>query len=231
VSARMAIVNKLPELIMAAQKDVIQTGRLKEEHVKGYLDALEENTVGLKTFKVRVWVPEGGGVRGQILEDAHCSRYSIHHGSTKMYMNLKSQYWWPGMKTDVGRFLEACHTCLQVKANHQKPYGEIQPLPVPMKKWDEITMDFITKLSRTPRGYDSIWVVVDRLTKSAQFFPIRESYSVEKLAELYVKEVVRQHGVPKSIVSDRDNRFTSRFRQSFQQQMGTKVLMSTAYHP
>ena len=178
-----------------------------------------------------MWVPESGGVRGQILEEAHCSRYSVHPGSTKMYMNMKSQYWWPGMKTDVGRFVEACHTCLQVKANHQKPYGELQPLPVPMKKWDEITMDFITKLPRTPRGYDSIWVVVDRLTKSAQFLPIRENYSVEKLAELYVKEVVRRHGVPKSIVSDRDSRFTSRFWQSFQQQMGTKVLMSTAYHP
>ena len=93
-------------------------------------------------------------------------------------------------------------TCLQVKSNHQKPYGEIQPLPIPMKKWDEITMDFITKLPRTSRGHDSIWVVVDRLTKSALFIPIRESYSVERLANIYIKEVVRHHGVPVSIVSD-----------------------------
>ena len=137
-----------------------------------------------------------------------------------MYHTLKQSYWWPGMKTDVGSFVEGCLTCLQVKANHQKPYGELQPLPIPQKKWDEITMDFITKLPKTMRGYDSIWVIVDRLTKSAQFIPIKENYSVEKLADIYIKEVVKRHGVPVSIVSDRDSRFTSRFWQSFQSQMG-----------
>jgi len=135
------------------------------------------------------------------------------------------------MKRDVGQYVENCHTCRQVKANHHKPYGTVQPLPIPMKKWDEVTMDFITKLPKTPCGYDSIWVVVDRLTKSAQFIPIRESFSVEKLADIYIREVVRYHGVPMSIVSDRDSRFTSRFWQSFQNQMGSKILMSTAYHP
>lgn len=135
------------------------------------------------------------------------------------------------MKRDVGRFVENCLTCLQVKANHQKPYGAVQPLPVPMKKWDEVTMDFITKLPRTPRGYDSIWVIVDRLTKSAHFIPIREDYQVSKLAEIYTREVVRRHGVPTSIISDRDSRFNSHFWQSFQKHFGTKALLSTAYHP
>jgi len=92
-------------------------------------------------------------------------------------------------------------------------------------------MDFITKLPKTPCGYDSIWVVVDRLTKSVQFIPIRESFSVEKPADIYIREVVRYHVVPMSIVSDRDSRFTSRFWQRNQKQMGSKILMSTAYHP
>ncbi|WP_256733989.1 hypothetical protein, partial [Pseudomonas reactans] len=96
------------------------------------------------------------------------------------------------MKRDVGRYVEKCLTCLQVKANHQRPYGLVQPLPVPMKKWDEISMDCITKLPRTPRGFDSIWVIVDRLTKSAQFIPIREDYQASKLAEFYVREVMKR---------------------------------------
>ena len=104
-----------------------------------------------------------------------------------------------------------CLICLQVKASHQKPGGEVQSLTIPVKKWDEITMDFITKLPRTSCGYDTIWVVVDRLTKSARFIPVKESFSVDKLAEVYIDEVVKFHGVPTSIISDRDSRFTSRF--------------------
>ncbi|KAI3787689.1 hypothetical protein L2E82_00022 [Cichorium intybus] len=228
VSARMGVVSKLPEMIQRAQREA---NDMKSERMVGYVDKLVENAQGVKTFQGRVWVPKYGETRQLLLEDAHCTRYSIHPGSTKMYRSLKPFYWWPGMKRDVGRYVEKCLTCLQVKANHQKPYGLIQPLPVPKKKWDEISMDFITKLPRTPRGFDSIWVIVDRLTKSAQFIPIREDYQASKLAEIYLKEVMKRHGVPISIVSDRDSRFTSHFWQSFQKHLGTKVLMSTAYHP
>ena len=92
-------------------------------------------------------------------------------------------------------------------------------------------MDFITKLPRTAKGHDSIWVIVDRLTKSAHFLPIREDYKMEKLAQIYIKEVVTRHGVPISIISDRDSRFTSRFWQSLQRALGTQINLSTAYHP
>ena len=135
------------------------------------------------------------------------------------------------MKRDVAWFVERCLTCRQVKAEHQRPHGKLQPLEIPEWKWEQITMDFITKLPRTARGVDAIWVIVDRLTKSAHFLAISESSSAERLAELYVREVVSRHGVPMSIVSDRDVRFTSRFWKKFHEELGTRLHFSTAYHP
>ncbi|KAD6796104.1 hypothetical protein E3N88_07000 [Mikania micrantha] len=106
-------------------------------------------------------------------------------------------------------------TLLGVNAEHQNPYGKLQPLEIPMWKWEHITMDLITKLPKTRNGYDTIWVAVDRLSKSAHFIPIKETYSSKKMAEIYVKEVVSRHGVPVTIVSDRDTRFTSHFWKNF----------------
>ncbi|GJZ87785.1 putative reverse transcriptase domain-containing protein [Tanacetum coccineum] len=124
-----------------------------------------------------------------------------------------------------------CLTCAKVKAEHQKPSGLLQQPKIPVWKWERITMDFITKLPRTPSGYDSIWVIVDRLTKSAHFIPMNEKYKMEKLTRLYLKEIVCRHGVPVSIISDRDPRFTSRFWRSLQKSLGTNLDMSIAYHP
>ncbi|KAI3780620.1 hypothetical protein L2E82_10605 [Cichorium intybus] len=188
-SACMGVVSRLPGLIRLAQEEACKPENVKSERMVGYLKHLEENSQKLKTFRDRIWVPKQGEVRNLLLEDSHYSRYAVHPGSTKMYRTLKPMYWWPGMKRDVGRFVEKCLTCLQVKSNHQKPYGEIQPLPIPEKKWDHITMDFMTKLPRTPRGYDSIWVIVDRLTKSAQFIPYKEKYRVDQLAKIYIDEM------------------------------------------
>ncbi|KAD3068433.1 hypothetical protein E3N88_36313 [Mikania micrantha] len=148
-----------------------------------------------------------------------------------MFQDLRKNYWWPGMKFNILQYVNRCLTCLQVKAEHQKPHEHLQPLEVPEWKWEHITMDFITKLPRTAKQHDSIWMIVDRLTKSAHFLPIRETYSLEKLSELFVKEIVARHGVPLSIVSDRDTRFTSRFWKKFHEQMGTRLCLSTAYHP
>ncbi|GJX68536.1 putative reverse transcriptase domain-containing protein [Tanacetum coccineum] len=122
-------------------------------------------------------------------------------------------------------------TCAKVKAEHQKPSGLLQQPEIPVWKWERITMDFITKLPRTPSGYDSIWVIVDRLTKSAHFIPMNEKYKMEKLTRLYLKEIVCRHGVPVLIISDRDPRFASRFWRSLQKSLGTNLDMSTAYHP
>jgi hypothetical protein len=148
-----------------------------------------------------------------------------------MYQDLKRRFWWNGMKRDVAEFVERCSTCQQVKAEHQRPAGPLQPLEIPVWKWEEIAMDFLVGLPRTQAGYDAIWVIVDRLTKAAHFILVKVKYSLEKLTELYLQEIVRLHGVPKAIVSDRDPRFTSRFWMSLQKAMGTKLQFSTAYHP
>jgi len=128
-----------------------------------------------------------------------------------MYHDLKSYYWWPGMKREIADFVARCLTCQKIKAEHQKPGGLLQPLPIPMWKWEHITMDFIVGLTRTQRRHDAIWVVVDRLTKSAHFLAIKTTCNAKQLAELYIQEIVRLHGGPLSIVLDRDTKFSSKF--------------------
>ena len=149
------------------------------------------------------------------MEEAHCSAYALHPGSTKMYRTIKENYWWSGMKRDIAEFVARCLICQQVKAEHKKPSGTLQPLPIPEWKWEHITMDFVVGLPRTRAGFDAIWVIVDRLTKSAHFLPVRTKFSLDRLAEIYINEIVRLHGVPVSIVSDRDPRLNLDFGQNF----------------
>ncbi|KAD3336716.1 hypothetical protein E3N88_32235 [Mikania micrantha] len=148
-----------------------------------------------------------------------------------MYHDLKILYWWPHMKADIATYVSKCLTCAKVKVEYQKPSGLLTQPEIPMWKWEQISMDFITKLPCTPSGCDTIWVIVDRLTKSAYFLAIKENKKMEKLSRIYVKEVVSRHGVPISFISDRDARFTSNFWKSLQKSLGTRLDMSTAYHP
>ena len=135
------------------------------------------------------------------------------------------------MKREIANFVAQCLTCQQVKIEHQKPGGPLQPLPIPIWKWDEITMDFITGLPKTSRGHDAILVVVDRLTKSAHFLPFKIGHPLERLAKLYMDEVVRLHGIPVTITTDRDTRFTSHFWYGLQRALGSKLQFSTSFHP
>ncbi|PHQ13462.1 hypothetical protein CCE07_035070, partial [Bacillus thuringiensis] len=128
-----------------------------------------------------------------------------------MCNDLKRRFWWHGMKRDISDFVSRCLICQQVKAEHQVPSGLLQPITIPEWKWDRVTMDFVSGLPLSASKKDAVWVMVDRLTKSAHFVPVRTDFSMDKLAELYVSQIVRLHGVPISIVSDRDPRFTSRF--------------------
>ncbi|KAI3696894.1 hypothetical protein L6452_29499 [Arctium lappa] len=229
--SRIELVSSLVEKIKTSQMEALLKENLKEEVMTKQRLLLTEDSRGVKLLSGRVWVPKVGGNRELLLEDAHKSKYSIHPGSTKMYRDLKLHYWWPVMKLDVARYVERCVTCSQVKAEHQRPYGSLQSLEIPEWKWEHITMDFVTKLPKTLRGHDTIWVIVDRLTKSAHFLPMRETLPMDKLAKLYIDEVVSRHGIPLSIVSDRDSRFTSNFWDGFQKELGTRVKLSTAYHP
>ncbi|GJY42701.1 putative reverse transcriptase domain-containing protein [Tanacetum coccineum] len=155
-------------------------------------------------FMDRIWVQLVGGVRTIIMDEAHKTRYSVHPGADKMYHDLRDMYWWPGIKKDIATYVSKCLTCSKVKAEHQRPSGLLQQPEIPEWKWDNITMDFITKLPRKKSGHDTIWVVVDRLTKSAHFLATREDYSMEKLARLYIDEIFARHGVLVLIISDRD---------------------------
>ncbi|KAL0559002.1 hypothetical protein IC582_003591 [Cucumis melo] len=157
-------------------------------------------------FERRLCVPSDSAVKTELLSEAHSSPFSMHPGSTKMYQDLKRVYWWRNMKREVAEFVSRCLVCQQVKAQRQKPAGLLQPLSIPEWKWENVSMDFITGLPRTLRGFTVIWVVVDRLTKSAHFVPV-------------------------SIVSDRDARFTSKFWKGLQTAMGTRLDFSTAFHP
>nr|GFB89249.1 putative reverse transcriptase domain-containing protein [Tanacetum cinerariifolium] len=166
-----------------------------------------------------------------IMHESYKSKYSIHPGSDKMYQDMEKLYRWPNMKADIATYVRKYLTCAKVKAEHQRPSGLLVQPEIPVWKWDNITMDFVTKLPKSPQGYDTIWVIVDRLTKSAIFAPMRETDPLEKQAKLYLKEVVSRYGIPVSIICDRDPRFASRFWRTLQKALGTSLDMSTTYHP
>jgi hypothetical protein len=156
-----------------------------------------------ESFKDRLVVLKEAALKKKILDEAHTSRYSIHLGSTKMYHDLRQQFWWIRMKRDTAHHVSECDTCRKVKADYMEPGGLLQPLSVLNWKWDDINMDFIVGLPLTARKFDSMWVIVDRLTKSAHFIPINTKYRVEKYAEIYITRVLCLHRVPKMNISDR----------------------------
>nr|GEZ51583.1 putative reverse transcriptase domain-containing protein [Tanacetum cinerariifolium] len=181
--------------------------------------------------KAKILEAQVGGIRKLIMDEAHTSRYSVHPGADKMYYDLRDLYWWPGMNRDITEYVSKCLTCSKIKAEHQKPLGLLQQPEILEWKWEKITMDLVTKLPKISSGHDAIWVIVDRLTKSAHFLPIREDYKTKKLARIYINEIVARHGVPVLIISDRDGRFTSHLWKALQKALGTKLNISTAYHP
>ncbi|WVZ84985.1 hypothetical protein U9M48_031950 [Paspalum notatum var. saurae] len=197
----------------------------------GKVPHFREDEQGTLWYKDRICVPNVDSIRKLILSEAHDTAYSIHPGSTKMYYDLKERFWWYGMKRAVAEYVAIYDTCQRVKSEHQRPEGLLQPLKVLEWNWEEITMDFIVGLPRTQKGYNSIWAVVDRLTKVAHFIPVNTTYSGAKLAELYISKIVCLHGVPKRIISDRGSQFTSRFWEQLHDSFYTKLRFSTAYHP
>ena len=148
-----------------------------------------------------------------------------------MYLDLKDILWWTGMKKEIAEYVAVCDVCQRVKAEHQKPAGLLQPLSIPEWKWDKLGMDFITGLPGTHSGYDSIWVVVDRLMKVAHFIRVKTTYTSAKLAKIYMTRIVCMHGVPRTIVSDRGTQFTSKFWNQLHETLGTRLEFSTAFHP
>ncbi|GKB30138.1 putative reverse transcriptase domain-containing protein, partial [Tanacetum coccineum] len=206
----MTIGLNLPKQILEAQTKALKLENLTVEDVGGMLrqdlikERLKPHADETLCLNNRSWLPCYDDLRTLVMHESHKSKYSIHPGSDKMYQDLKQ------LASKTFRF--------------------VQP-EIPEWKWEKITMDFVTKLPKTTNGYDTIWVIVDRLTKSAHFLPMKENDPIEKLMKLYMKKVVTRHGVSVSIISDRDGRFTSLFWQALHKALGTRLDMSTTYHP
>ncbi|GJR85314.1 putative reverse transcriptase domain-containing protein [Tanacetum coccineum] len=215
----MTIGLDLPKQILKAQTEARKPENIKKEDVGGILvenskdpeklrtEKLEPRADGTMCLNGRSWLPCYGDLRTVIMHESHKSKYSIHPGSDKMYQDMKKLYWWPNMKANIATYVSKCLTCAKVKAEHQRPSGLLVQPEIPQWKWDNITMDFVMKLPKSSQGYDTIWVIVDRLTKSAIFMPMRETDPMDKLARMYLKE------------------------KSLQKALGTSLDMSTAYHP
>ncbi|GJZ19623.1 putative reverse transcriptase domain-containing protein [Tanacetum coccineum] len=218
-------------VILEAQVEVRNEENYGTEDLCGMIKKLEPRTDGTLCLHGRSWIPCFGDLRELIMHESYKSKYSVHPRSDKMYQDLKKLYWWPNMKAEIATYVSKCLTCAKVKAECQKPSGLLVQPVIPVWKWENITMDFVTKLPKTSTGQDTIWVIVDRLTKSAHFLPMKETDSMEKLTRQYLKEVVSRHGVPVSIIFDRDSKFTSYFWKSLNEALGTQLDMSTAYHP
>ncbi|GKD93948.1 putative reverse transcriptase domain-containing protein [Tanacetum coccineum] len=203
----MTIGLDLPKQILEAHIEALKPEYLENEDVGGMIrndipkDKLEPRADGVLCLNGRSWLPCYSDFRFVIMHESHKSKYYIHPGSDKMYQDIKKLYWWPNMKADIATYVSKCLTCAKVKAEHQRPSGLLVQPDIPEWKWDNITMDFITKLPKSSHSFDTIWVIVDRLTKFAHFLPIRENDPLDKLA------------------------------RSFQKDLCTDLSMSTVYHP
>jgi len=186
VLAHIALTSELLEQIIREQKeDLEEIPHIRKLMAEGRGPHFSVDEHGVVRYKDRLVVPSNEELKRKILNEAHHSKLSIHPGSNKMYHDLRHLYWWSNMKQDITWHVTDCDTYGRVKADHMRTPGYLQPLPIPVWKWEDISMDFIVGLPRTSMGFDSIWVIVDRLTKSAHFLPVDTRYTAKKYAEIY----------------------------------------------
>jgi hypothetical protein len=229
--ALMAESNLYDRIVTAQRNDEdIQTIKQKLAEGDPKYTCFQKDHQDVVWFGKRLVIPVDPEIKKIILDEAHKSKFSIHPSSTKMYQDLKQNFWWSNMKVDIAKYVAECDTCHQMKASHLKSAGVLQPLSIPMWKWDDISMDFIVGLPLTARKKDSIWVIVDRLTKTAHFIVVHTTYSVHQYAELYMDHIVCLHGIPKTIISDRGTQFVARFWEQLHECLGTKLIRSSSYH-
>jgi hypothetical protein len=179
----------------------------------------------------RLCIPKADRLQGDIIREHHDAPTAGHFGITKTVAQVQRLYWWPALRQDVTAYVRSCDSCQRFKPSQQQPAGKLQSLPVPEGRWQDLSMDLIVQLPRTPRGKDAIFVVVDRLTKRAHFMATTTNATAPDLARLFVDNVFRLHGMPRTLVSDRDARFTSRFWQALFRMLGTQLCLSSAHHP
>lgn len=183
---------------------------------------------GLCFYKQRVVVPTS--MRTQLLQEFHDTKVGGHSGVLRTFKRLSQQFYWPSMHKDVHKYIQQCITCQKTKSETLAPAGLLQPLPIPSSVWDDISLDFIEGLPSS-YGKDSIMVVVDRLSKYAHFIALSHPFTAKHVAEKFVEHIIKLHGMPKSIISDRGHVFVSQFWQQFFKMSGTQLKLSSAYHP
>jgi transposase InsO family protein len=179
----------------------------------------------------QVMVPNDVDLRRTILRHYHDGAMAGHPGGTRLCELVSRTFWWPRLARDAEDYVLSCDLCQRNKPQSGKTPGTLQALPIPANPWDSVSLDFVVSLPKTEGGYDAVTVFVDRLTKMAHLAPTTTTCTAEQAARLFFDNVVRLHGVPKDIVSDRDSKFTSKFWGALSELLGVKLRMSTAYHP
>ncbi|CAI7737760.1 unnamed protein product [Closterium sp. NIES-53] len=187
--------------------------------------------IAYRKGSTKIWVPNYPPLRQLLLEEYHDVLYAGHFGSNKTLAGIAKHYYWPHMADDVQKFVTSCDTCQRMKSSKQKKAGLLQPLPVPEQTWQVVSLDFITGSPPTKAGYDAILVVIDKFSKKGHFIPTHTTARTEETAQLFFRYVISQHGIPTTLISDRDPKFTSNFWKELMSLMGTKLTMSSAYHP
>jgi hypothetical protein len=207
------------------------TSYLRKEPTRIKYEGYQMLDEGLLNYKNKLYIPNCDDLKRFIMDELHKRPYIGHPGYQKMITATRKQFYWTGLKKDIDDYLAKCLECQQVKVEHQHPAGLLQPLPIPKWKWETIFMDFITRLPKLAKQNDAIMVVVDKLSKSAHFIPVRSTCKEIDIAKIFMKDIFILHGMPRKIISDRDTKFTSSFWKSLMVGFETKLLFSTAYNP
>ena len=179
----------------------------------------------------QIYIPNNRKIITHILEETHNIPIGGHVGMSKTLELVSRNFYWPRLHRDVKHYVSSCQKCQENKPSNALPMGLLNPLSIPNRRWDQVTMDFIVQLPRTSSGYDAIIVVVDKLSKLVHYIPTTTDVTAPEVAKLFFQHVVRHHGLPSSIVSDRDSKFTSKFWECLWARLGTKLNMSTSFHP
>ena len=180
---------------------------------------------------MRLCIPNDKALRLQILHDHHDAPIAGHLGIDKTYASIANLFFWPKMSQNIKSYIKSCDECQRNKPSSRAPSGLLQPLDIPIRNWEQVSMDFIVHLPVTKKGHDSIFVVVDRLSKRVHFIPTVTKVTAPEVAQLFFDHIFRHHGLPKVIVSDRDPKFISLFWKDLLKQLSTQAAMSTAHHP
>ncbi|MCW3101545.1 MAG: uncharacterized protein JWL77_7163 [Chthonomonadaceae bacterium] len=234
------LLNNLTESVVSITDDIIQQVKTAYPDDSSCRDLLASPRQHLPHYRIRdglifcgqqLYVPSSDEIKSKLIREAHDNPIGGHVGVIKTMDTLSRSYYWPKMTEDVKEYIRSCPTCIGIKSRNQSPAGLLHSIPHPPRRWQQVSMDFIGPLPTTLTGYDCIFVVVDKSSKMIHCIPITTTATAPQLADLFFREIVRFHGIPTSIISDRDSRFTSSFWTELWKRLGTKLAMSTSYHP